>query len=50
SRLSLHTLPVELIYRILDQFDDVSTIFWSLEGVCQRLNTILSTYQRYKVC
>ncbi|CAM4893300.1 unnamed protein product [Rotaria socialis] len=47
-RLSLHTLPIEMIYRILDQFDDVSTIFWSLQSVCQRLNKILNTYQRYK--
>jgi hypothetical protein len=49
-RLRLHTLPIEMVYRILDQFDDVSTIFWSLQSVCQRLNEILNTYQRYKVC
>jgi len=45
SILSLHTLPVELVYRILDKLD-VLTIFWSLQSVCQRLNTILNTYQR----
>ncbi len=48
-RLNLHTLPIEMVYRILDQFDDVSTIFWSLQNVCQKLNTILNTYQPYKV-
>jgi hypothetical protein len=49
SKFNLHTLPVELVYRILDKLD-VLTIFWSLQCVCQRLNTILDTYQRYKVC
>ena len=48
-KLSLHTLPVELVFRILDNLD-VLTIFWSLQSVCQRLNTILSVYHPYKVC
>ncbi|CAF3703076.1 unnamed protein product [Adineta steineri] len=45
--LSLHTLPVEMVYRILDNLN-LSTIFWSLETVCQRLNAILDSYDRYK--
>ncbi|CAF1108559.1 unnamed protein product [Adineta steineri] len=45
--LSLHTLPVEMVYRILDNLNP-STIFWSMETVCQRLNAILDSYDRYK--
>ncbi|CAF1191592.1 unnamed protein product [Adineta steineri] len=45
--LSLHTLPVEMVYRILDNLN-LSTIFWSMETVCQRLNAILDSYDRYK--
>ncbi|UJR18706.1 hypothetical protein I4U23_005613 [Adineta vaga] len=48
SKLSLETLPVEFVYRILNQLD-ILTICWSLQCVCKRLNTILDTYQRYKV-
>jgi hypothetical protein len=48
-RLSLHTLPVELVYRILDKLD-ILTIFCSFQSVCQRFNIILNTYEPYKVC
>jgi hypothetical protein len=48
SILFLHTLPIELIYRIFDNLD-VLTILLSLRDVCMRLNTILDTYYRYKV-
>lgn len=46
--LSLQILPVELVYRILDYLDD-EDLFLSMTNVCQRLNTILESYQRYKV-
>ena len=43
-----HTLPVELIYHILDQLDSL-TIFLSCRNVCIRLNDITNTYSRYQV-
>ena len=46
--LSLHTLPVELVYRILDNLDDKS-MFLSSYNVCTRINTIIHTYHRYQV-
>lgn len=46
--LSLHTLPVELVYRILDNLNQL-TIFFSLGGVCARLNTIIASYHPYRV-
>jgi hypothetical protein len=45
---SLLTLPVELVYRILDNLDQLS-ILLSLRNVCVRLNTITDTYYRYQV-
>ena len=39
-------LPVEVIYKILDELD-ISTIFISLYNVCHRFNEILSTYNQY---
>ncbi len=45
---SLHTLPVELVYRILDNLNE-KTIFLSLRNVCTRLNTIIDTYNPYQV-
>jgi hypothetical protein len=46
--LSLHTLPVDLVYRILDNLDG-KTIYLSIRNVCKRLNTIIDTYHRYQV-
>jgi hypothetical protein len=46
--LSLHTLPVEMIYRIFDNLNN-KTILLSCYNVCTRLNQILYTYQRYQV-
>jgi hypothetical protein len=46
--LSLHTLPVELVYRILDHLADES-LFLSCGNVCRRLNDIIDTYHRYQV-
>jgi hypothetical protein len=45
---SLLTLPVELVYRILDKLDQLS-ILLSVQNVCVRLNTIANTYHRYQV-
>jgi hypothetical protein len=45
---SLLTIPVELVYRILDNVCE-RTIFLSLRNVCKRLNTIIDTYHRYQV-
>jgi len=45
---SFHTLPVELIYRILDHLDG-SAILLSLRNVCIRINAIIDTYQPYQV-
>lgn len=45
---SLHTLPVEFVYKILDELDDF-TILCSMQNVCKRLNEIVHTYHRYQV-
>ncbi len=45
---SLLTLPIELVYRILDHLDDL-TILLSVRDICIRLNAITDTYYRYKV-
>ncbi|CAF1572133.1 unnamed protein product, partial [Adineta ricciae] len=42
------TLPVELVYRIMDHQND-RTLFCSMQNICRRLNQILSTYQRYQI-
>jgi hypothetical protein len=46
--LSLLTLPVELVYRILDKMDDW-TMLCSMQNVCTQINTIVDTYHRYQV-
>jgi len=48
ATLSLLTLPVELVYRILDNLDSL-TILLSVRGVCTRLNLISDTYHPYQV-
>ena len=45
---SLHTLPVELVYRILDHLNDFSMLC-SVRNVCTRINTIVDSYYRYQV-
>lgn len=45
---SLHTLPVELFYRILDNCDTL-TILGSLRNVCTRIDSIVDTYRPYQV-
>ncbi len=46
--MSFLTLPIELIYRILDQLDDF-TMISSMRNVCTHINTIVDTYHRYQV-
>ncbi|CAF0998917.1 unnamed protein product [Adineta steineri] len=43
---SFLTLPVELVYRILDNFERLD-IFLSIQNVCTRFNIIISTYTQY---
>jgi len=45
---SLHTLPVDIVYRILDHLDDTS-LFISVSNICQRLNAIQNSYHRFQV-
>ena len=45
---SLLTLPVELIFRILDHLDFLN-ILTSVRGSCGRLNTITDAYYPYQV-
>lgn len=45
---SLHMLPIELVYRILDYLDGFNLIF-SARNVCTRLNEIVDTYHPYQV-
>ncbi len=45
---SLLTLPIELVYCILDNLDQL-TILLSLRNVCIKLNAIIDTYHRYQV-
>jgi len=46
--LTILTLPVELIYCILDNLDE-KAILLSMRNVCQRFNAIIDGYTRYQV-
>ena len=46
--LSIHTLPVELVYHIFDHLNKKS-LFLPCGNICSRLNNILDAYQRYQV-
>ncbi len=46
--LSLCSLPVDMVYQILDHLDN-KALFLSVRNVCQRLNIIVDSYHRYKV-
>ena len=48
SDKSFLTIPIEQIYRILDNLDDIS-ILLSAREVCKQLNAIIDTYPRYQV-
>jgi len=46
--LTLSNLPIEMVYRILDHLNDKS-LYLSFINVCQRLNRIIYSSQRYQV-
>lgn len=46
--LSLHTLPIDMIYRILDHLDG-KTLFLSIRNVCQYINAVIDSYYPYQV-
>ena len=46
--VSLLTLPVELVYRILDNLDDIDVLIL-IYNVCSRLRLITHSYRRYQV-
>jgi hypothetical protein len=46
--VSLLTLPIELIYRIMDDID-ILAIEISVRNVCTRLNVIADKYRQYQV-
>ena len=46
--LSLHTLPVELVYLVLDNLDQF-TILCSMENVCARINAGIAGYYPHQV-
>jgi hypothetical protein len=46
--MSLATLPVEILYRILNHLD-IHSIFVSLRYVCKRFNMITNTYNQYEL-
>ena len=46
--LTFLTLPVELVYRILDYLDDWSLIC-SIRNVSTRIDAITDSYDRYQV-
>ena len=48
SAASLYTLPIELIYHILDHLD-IQTILCSFRNVCKRFYTIVNSYNRYEL-
>jgi hypothetical protein len=48
SSSSLYTLPVELIYYLFEYLD-LPTILFSFRYVCKRFQTIVNSYDRYKL-
>jgi len=45
--ISLNTIPVEFVYRILDELDDFD-VLCSMRNVCIRLDKIIENYPRYQ--
>lgn len=45
---TLLTVPIEIVYRILDHLDDYA-LFCCAQNVCTHLNDIINTYNRYNV-
>ena len=48
THLPLHKLPVYIIYQILDHLED-KALFISIYDVCQYLNAVINSYDRFKV-
>lgn len=48
NKLSLHTLPVQLVHRIFNNLDDFDILF-AVRNVCTRLDTVVDNYRRYRV-
>lgn len=46
--LSLCSLPIEMVFRILDELDN-RALFLSARDVCQSLNIMIDAYPRYQV-
>jgi len=46
--LSLEKLPIEIIYKILDQLHN-EQLFFNMANVSDRLNKILNSYKRFRV-
>ena len=46
SEVSLPTLPVELLHRILDDLDS-STVLLSVRNISRQLKAVVDTYDRY---
>jgi len=46
--LSIHALPIDIIYRIFDHLNE-KDLFMSTNNVNQRLNAILDSYQPFQV-
>jgi len=46
--LSIHALPIDMIYRIFDHLNE-KDLFMSTNNVNQRLNAILNSYQPFRV-
>jgi len=46
--ISLHTLPVEIIFRVFDHLSD-RHLFLSTSNICLRLNAIQNSYHRFQV-
>jgi len=46
--LSIHALPIDIIYRIFDHLKP-KDLFIAANNVNQRLNAILHSYQRFQV-
>jgi len=46
--LSLHTLPIDIIYRIFDHLSE-KELFLSTSHVNQKFNAILNSYKRFQV-
>jgi len=46
--ISFHTLPLEIVYRIIHHLSD-EDLFLAASNVCQRVNLIIQCYLRYQV-